>query len=860
MSTFINPERKLFFEPTVNTISRVLNLPASIWLLEEAENVLKLEAATKILSKYLQDSPPLDLNEPCITAKVFKAKRTYFLKDIKSAKEWQNKNLVLKLKLRSVVIVPLLVKKKTEGILYLYIPGNIDFDYGGRTIIIESFAEQIASTYRQIRSLEMLNEVGRLISSELQNTNILFKHIIQSAQKVLDCKHVSIFLLEKGSNDLVLEATSSPGLKRKRFKPGEGLAGRIIRTGESLLVPDVRNYKEFVRGFTAPEIVERSMLLAPIKLEGKVAGVISANMDGLDGFDKHDNMLLEALASQATIALRNTQYIQQISNQTEALTELNVLAQHLISIEEYPDTRNLLYKVAKSAKEVLQADLIELYEYRQQQKKYKLPPISVGEKLDLTVIAKEIFEDNSVWQVLQRQTPLYEIDAQANNSAFMAPYTIERKDLPSERFVIREKIQSTAAIPLRTENENMGLMFANYRTRQPFSKEQKELIELFANQAAIAIRNAELLEKYIEARRYLQNIIVNSPDPIIVLDENGNIKIFNKACEQLWEYTFGEVEGKHVTNYYESEAHARELGKKLWKSRYHRIKNVEAKIRTKNDEVVPIRLSASLLFNKKKKRIGSVGVFKDLREIKRLQEEKIQAEKLAALGRLAHTVGHDIKHDIATVLFYIDTLLKQLHNQENQKLAKIYTNIKDALWDAIYKLQNMLLAGQPKAPQKEILSIKKMFLKLQEQTSRQANTLNIKFLIEYPNKHCFLSIDPEQIKQVFSNLLNNSIYAVESKKNSVSSFKNGFIKVSATIKNDYLIILWQDNGIGIPEENLPKIFNAFFTNKESDTGSGLGLFIVKTILENHGGNITVNSEPGTGTCFEIMFPVLNNTN
>ncbi|MCB0535500.1 MAG: PAS domain S-box protein, partial [Saprospiraceae bacterium] len=524
--------------------------------------------------------------------------------------------------------------------------------------------------------------------------------------------------------------------------------------------------------------------------------------------------------------------------------------------EEYPDTRKLLFKIARSAKEVLQADLIELYEYRQEEREYKLPPVSVGKKLDPSVVAKDIYKDNTLWQVIHRETPLYEEHPQAKHSDFMAPYTIDRKNLPSQRFVIRENIQSTAVIPLRTGNENRGLMFANYRTPQTFPKAQKELIELFANQAAIALKNAELLEKYIEAQKYLENIIDNSPDPIIVIDKNGNIKIFNKACEQLWGFSTGEVYGKHVTDYYESEAHARELGKKLWMSQHNRIENVEARIKTKDGETVPIRLSASFLFNEKKKRIGSVGVFTDLREMKRLEEQKIQAEQLAALGKLAHTVGHDIKHDIGTVLFYIEPLLRQYDRNNDAKLLRIYTNIKDALWDATDKLQNMLQAGKPKAPRKEAGSITDVLRDIEAQMSRQAAARNVKFQIEYPEKDCLLHLDQGQMREVLAKLFSNSITALEYRKRHDPSFKKGFIMVSARIIKGRLIIVWQDNGIGIAEEDLPKIFNAFFTRQETDSGTGLGLFIVKSIVENHEGEIHVKSVYGKGASFEIALPAM----
>lgn len=858
---FITPERKLFFRPTVETISKVLNISVSIWLLDDTRQQIHMEAATKDIDSLLTANS-LKISKSPVIYRILQKKRQHkenINKELNTSDLWHQSVESLSEKYASALIIPLLIKKEVVGILFLYVRRDREFTYASKAEVIKSFAQQITSTYRQIHSLETLNEVGRLVSSDLQSSSKLFEHIVLSAQKMLECNHVCIFLLDEERQHLFPKASSENGIKQSGFLVGQGLAGQVITLNKSLRVPDTRKNPHFIPGKNTPPNKERSMLLAPVKLQGKIAGVISADKDTLNWFDNHDRMMLESFASHAAIAIQNSHYIQQKQRKTQALTELNSLAQHLISIKESPDTHELLLKIANSAKEVLQADLIELYQYNQKKDFFDLPPISVGVKNDPSIFPEEIYNDDVVRTMLQRSEPFYEKKSRATRSTFIKPYTIERDDVPDQRFVTREKIESTAAIPLIASDEKMGIMFANYRTPQIFSKEQRELIELFANQAAIALKNAELMDKYYEAQNYLRNIIINSPNPIIVIDENGNIKIFSKACQDLWKLPHKQVIGDSVIKYYETEAHARELGKMLWENKGHQIENVDARIKTSDGEIVPIRLSASYLFNETGDRIGSVGVFTDFREMKRLEEEKIEAEKLATLGRVAHTVGHDIKHNIGTVNFYIDTLLHQNNGKKDSKLNEIYAEIKDALWDATSKIQYMLLAGQQKPPLKETVDVETLFEVLKEKVAREAYARKVKFLVKYPIKRCLISVDIEQIRQVLSNLFTNSVYAIETRKSTNGAFKKGLIKVTVEIIDDKLCVTWQDNGSGIPEDDLSKIFNPFFTRKAIDVGSGLGLFIVKNIIENHDGTITVNSEVDKGTRFVMTIPKIENT-
>jgi len=149
---------------------------------------------------------------------------------------------------------------------------------------------------------------------------------------------------------------------------------------------------------------------------------------------------------------------------------------------------------------VLGADLVDVYQYVEAEDRYVLPPVLEGERRDLTVprVPKRIFDDDVVVRVVEGGEPLYSPDAQTA-PLLSSSFTVERPERPERRFVVREGILSSAAVPLKAAGETVGVMFVNYRTLQDFSSGQREIIELFANQAAMAIYNARVYEQ-IQAR------------------------------------------------------------------------------------------------------------------------------------------------------------------------------------------------------------------------------------------------------------------------------------------------------------------------------------------------------------------------
>ncbi len=488
---------KQFLQSTVNAISTMLELPVSIWLVDEKANVLRATAVSELLEEKIGNAE-IPLNIPNIGVEVFRSQQIKLIESIEAEKNWRFKSEILSLGLKSAIVAPLPIKTRMVGVLVVYDPENKSKELEKLKPKVESSADQITATLRHIRGLETLNEVAQLINSEIQQSPDLFKHILKSAEKVLDCKHVSIFLVDTISGNLELKNSSSLDVKRKFFEPGQGLVSEVVKSGKSLLVSDIRKHSGFVKGLTT-DIEERSMLLSPIKLREQIIGVISADYHGLNGFDNHDQVLLEALTKQTATALHNTDLYQKERDKAQALTKLYEISQDSLSIETLPDIRKLLEKLAVISKKVLKADMIELYEYNSTHNEFKLPQITAGDKYDPSILKKEIFEDDTVSKFINRTKPLFTENAQ-KEFVFSEDYAVIRKDQPKERFVIREAIQSNAVIPLKTGFESVGLMFANYRTPQKFTKEQRELIVLFADQAAMVIKNAQMYH-YVNQRR-----------------------------------------------------------------------------------------------------------------------------------------------------------------------------------------------------------------------------------------------------------------------------------------------------------------------------------------------------------------------
>jgi PAS domain S-box-containing protein len=608
--------------------------------------------------------------------------------------------------------------------------------------------------------------------------------------------------------------------------------------------------KAYVEG---AEQLPKSALFIPLTLNDEVKAVISLYSQHKFHYSATEAVKLRSFAPSLGIALKNYEMYQEI---TDSEDEKKARLKMLYEIGEQLKVEQGLAEVFKKVVELTynqlnseEAALFILDEENGNVLKkvaVKGPTEEITKKL-LNIERPYKPGRSLVGRIFRKKKPIH-----FNNVPSYVKYQRQYSEtLPSGEvrhyigvpLIIGEEVLGVIRV-INKKEETFSTELADYKlSKRGFDEEDVELLETIASQIASAIRSA----KFIEVQRFHQELVENSPDPIIVLDKKGRVRIFNKACEKIWDYKASDVVGQRVAKYYESEAHAVEIGELLKKSEGHRIQDHRARIKARSGEIIPINLAASLLFDSRGEKIGSIGVFKDMRDTLRLQEEMTNAAKLAALGKLAHTIGHEIKHDIATGLNYIDTLAYECTDEE---LSEIYRDIQESLNEAVDKFQNMLMIGRPKPPERRLISHEDIFHRVEASLRRRADSRNIDFVVNSPQSAHELEADVEQIKQVISNLFDNSIDAIGAKK---SMGGRGRIELSAQASNGDLHIMWRDNGCGISPARLPLLFTPFTTTKA--TGTGLGLFIVKNIIENHGGNISVESEEGKGTSFKIVLPL-----
>ena len=248
--------------------------------------------------------------------------------------------------------------------------------------------------------------------------------------------------------------------------------------------------------------------------------------------------------------------------------------------------------------------------------------------------------------------------------------------------------------------------------------------------------------------------------------------------------------------------------------------------------------------------IENIKLYEDLRaqmkELRETQEQLVQAAKLAAIGELASNVAHEINNPLTSIMGYAE-LIKEEDNIEN--IMKDIEIIERESMRARDIVQQLLEFARRRPLEIRAVNINSLLKEVVALIGVQLRDASIKIHENYSELPVIMG-DPNQIKQVFLNVLNNSVHAMA--ENSLQRGKEINIRTSNTEASVFVEIA--DTGHGISSEVLPKIFEPFFTTKR-EKGTGLGLSITYKIIQSHKGKIDVNSEEGRGTKFTISLPI-----
>jgi PAS domain S-box-containing protein len=373
----------------------------------------------------------------------------------------------------------------------------------------------------------------------------------------------------------------------------------------------------------------------------------------------------------------------------------------------------------------------------------------------------------------------------------------------------------------------------------------------------VDLTQRKLMEKELrEAYDFMNKIVQSSPNSITATDMKGNTLIWNQAAEETLGYKAGDVIGKMNIRKIYPEGVARKVMQMLRRDEYGGVGRLSSypMVYVRHDgEVVEGNLSAAIIYDAKGKEIASVGSFVDLRDrlemeraLRYTQEQLLQSEKLAAMGRLTSQIAHELNNPLYGIMNTLE-LLKTEISPENRrrKILEMALSETVRLSDLLRKMLSFSKPDQEERHPVEINSVLDEILLLHEKQLKE-NDINIKYRLA--EGLGLVKASKNQLRQVFLNMVANARDAMTN---------GGTLTVTTGSDGDNVAIDITDTGYGIREEHIDKIFDSFFTTKGEVKGVGLGLSVCYGFIQDHGGDIEVKSQEAVGTTFTITLPVYN---
>ena len=395
---------------------------------------------------------------------------------------------------------------------------------------------------------------------------------------------------------------------------------------------------------------------------------------------------------------------------------------------------------------------------------------------------------------------------------------------------------------------------------EPVQPTALEVLTVLLNAAvlfAIALLAGSLAERYYLAQRSLESqrkdfsdlqafrdlIFQSVGSGLIAVNPEGRITAFNRAAEsitgvaerealgQTWEALFGgEVDLE--------EARQAVAGPGAQSLRY------EIRLRRRDGHEVPVGVSFWSLRSGDGEAVGLIGVCQDLSSIKRMEQQVRQADRLATIGRLSANIAHEIRNPLASLSGAIEALVRELPaDPSRERLVEIVLRESERLNRIIGDFLEYARPAPMASHAVDLADLLEEVVLLVEHRSLPAE---LKVIREYGEK-LPARVDPQQVRQAIWNLCINAVQAMP---------EGGELRVGGRVVpggGPPRLQLWiSDTGQGIAETDLPQIFEPFFSTKAE--GSGIGLALVYRVVQDHGGQIEVRSQPGAGTSFMLILP------
>lgn len=715
-------------------------------------------------------------------------------------------------------------------------------DYLSKPFRIEemlAIIERVLSEHREKEDQtrlqrELEDRVKELTTLYGSNVERVLNRIVEAAVDVTGADEGYLLLIDKQTNELYLRAALNIGESVAtgfRLRTEDSIAGRVVRTGK----PVMYNYLEDTQRFKVKTgYLVRSLVNVPMRIKDEVIGVLGVdNQHSAKTFSRTDMDMLASLADYAAIAVENANLYDHTDQAlTRRMQELAIMQEVARDLNAMLDTDRIASLVLHQALRMTSAEA-------------GLIGLQVEGGLDWTSRGYiTLALTGAAWE------PLWDagIIGRATNSGQPVRVGDVLADPDSEYTL--PQTRSQLAVPILRSERVIGVIDLESTQTNAFTEDDQRFLLGLADHAAVAIENAHLFEAVIGEQWKNKLILQGIADGVYTVDRGLHILTFNPAAERITGWPLAKARGQLCSTVFRDiEAdgpghHTRLIQQTLESSQPVSSGPDEPAILCRDGHEVFLSSSAAPLLNREGSVVGAVVAFRDVsaeREFDRLKSDFISL------------VSHELRSPLSNINASVELMLQSPHDDKlaQEMLPIVYSQAQNL----IRLVENILDVSQIEAGQIRVREEPVTLLPLVRRTIRsfQAQTDRHQIMLKSPDLVPFVMADSNKIEMVLNNLLKNAIkYSPD----------GGRILVEIDdAASDEIAIHVIDEGIGIPQQYLDKIFARFYRVDSGDDrkfyGHGLGLHISKRLVELQGGQIWVQSKENQGSCFSFTLPTVN---
>ncbi|MFQ5921855.1 MAG: GAF domain-containing protein [Anaerolineales bacterium] len=524
--------------------------------------------------------------------------------------------------------------------------------------------------------------------------------------------------------------------------------------------------------------------------------------------------LAQAIVNIGAIGIQDAIHLETAESRASQLQVLSEIGREMTSTL---DLEVALENSMRYTQEMLQAEACVLFLMDEEGKELVLKA-SGGRFMRVKDVAIRLEEGIAGW-VARNKAPLIVNDVRTN--------PLYHSAIDAQTGMLTS---SVLCVPLETRGEILGVIEAINNPRGAFNKTDQQMLSSVASWAAIALDNANLFQRVAEERSRLEATLVETADAVVLTTPAGRVILINKAAGQAFRINAEKAMGRPADDIF----FGHPLGDALMSQTIELPTTLE--VTTPTDRTLYATISEVT-------DVGRVAVMQDITALKQIDNMRAQ---------LLGTAAHDLKNPLNAIRLGADLLADAPFSEQQRKALDMMHRATDSMTNLITGLLETIRVESTANILFEPTNINDLIRRAIEDLRPLAEAQNHKIRYDPLEESLLIMGDPNRLNSVMSNLLSNAIKFTE---------PGGLIEVTVRWDDEEITVSVKDNGPGIPEEELPRVFEHLFRGRAAVRdpnnpidGTGLGLALAKTVVEQHGGRLWVESEEGKGSTFRFALP------